>query len=71
MGDNLQFGELELLLRWEIYTSTERERENPTETPTTLHRELARVGALNPQTKGEEQQDEDPPPHPKKCLGAG
>ena len=71
MGENPQFGELELPLPWENYASTEDEHEDPTETPTSLHRELARVGGLNPQTEGEEQQGEDPPPHPKKCLGAG
>ena len=31
MGENPQFGELGLLLHWENYASTEREREDPTE----------------------------------------
>ena len=35
-----------------------------------LHRELARVGGLNPMMEAEEQQGEDPPPHPKKHLGS-
>ena len=55
-GDNLQVAELELLLHWENYARTERHHEDPTETPTSLHRDMARVGRLNPLKEGEEQQ---------------
>ena len=65
MGENIQFAELELLLRWENYASTESQRKDPMETSTSLHREVARVSGLNPCKEGEEQQGEDPYPHPK------
>ena len=62
MGENLQFAELELLLHWENYASTEGERKDATETQTSV-----RVGGLNLRREREEQQGEDPPPHPSRA----